>query len=194
MSLVLLQHLNLPIRMFLTVTICMEAREVMSNWASLGRQTRGSMSSKGDGPDDRVGGPNASGGNGNCHCLSRGSGVLAATYWHKSFFWLDGLIQGRHLHSLGLWVLAKQGGLLCGVGEATGSSSADSSKEASQKSSSSSCRRGTGHLCRSWTVTHIISGGALDHSAQNCEALASATVCSFLFLGCPWFPGTHTPV
>ena len=65
------------------------------------------------------------------------------------------------------------------VREAKGSFPTDSSKEVSQMSSSSSCMRGTRHLHRSWTVPDIV-GGAPDHSAQCCRALASAKVCSFL--------------
>ena len=67
-----------------------------------------------------------------------------------------------------------------GVREAKGSSSMDSSKEASQMSSSSSCVRGTRHLHRSWTVPHIAQGGAPNCSAQYCKTLASTTVCSLL--------------
>ena len=67
-----------------------------------------------------------------------------------------------------------------GVWEASGSSPIDSSKEASQMSSSSSCMRGSRHLCRTWAVPHIILGEAPNCSAQCYRALASVTLCSFL--------------
>ena len=43
-------------RLFLTIIISMEAREVRSSWASLGMLTRGVASSREDGPDTGVGG------------------------------------------------------------------------------------------------------------------------------------------
>ena len=126
----------------------------MSNQTSLGRQTRGSLSSKGGGPDVRVGCPNPSGGNGNCSCISRGSAVLAVNSGLRASSGRTGL------HGVDTCTLWGSGSSLsrmpssAGVREATGSSSADSSKEVSQMSSSSSCMRGARYLCGSWTVPH----------------------------------------
>ena len=166
--------------MFLTVTISMEAREVMSNWASLGKKTRGSISSRGAGPDVRVGSPNPSGGDSNCHCISSESFVpavisgLRTSSGQMGLHWEDACAPSSSRSSLSMRVSS------AGVREATGSSSTDSSKGAFQMSSYSSCKKGMRHLHRSWNATHIVLGGAPDCSAQCCKALVSTTVCSFL--------------
>ena len=165
--------------MFLTVTISREAREVISNLASPGRHTRGSISSGGGGPDVRVGGPNPSGGDGNYHYLSRGPFVLALTLGLRTSSGWTGLHRADACTPLGSGSWPNRRASSVGAGEAMGSSSADSSKEASKKSSSSSCMRGTRHLCMSWTAPHIVPGGAPDHSVQHWKAFASTTVCSF---------------
>ena len=51
---------NSSVRTFLTVIISMEARDVISSWASLGMQIRGSASSRGGRQDTQAGGLNLS--------------------------------------------------------------------------------------------------------------------------------------
>ena len=124
------------------------------------------------------GGPNPSGSDGNCDWISRGSAVHATTLGLRTSSGQTDLCRADACAPFRLWVLTKQEGLLCRGWGSHGSSSTDLSKEASQMSSSFSCMRGTRHLHRSWTTPHIVPGGASNHAAQCCKALASTTVSS----------------
>ena len=137
--------------------------------------TRISTSSKGGGWGIWAGSPDPYG---ICYWKSRGPATLAVTWGLRtSSGWIG--ICGADASALwGSRSSLRGRASSVGVREATSFFPMDSSKKVSQISSSSSCMRDARHFHRSQTAPHIVQGGAPDHSAQGCRALASTTVCS----------------